>query len=215
MISSMKPKLAVIDGKKEPGVGKHTGHGSFSRGTNVELKLDNLSEDSNKQTEYVRILYHKYHDSLLRYLRSLLPGDEYAIDILQETYIRLLKQESLDRLETNARAYLFTVATNLVRDCLRKRTSQYHNHHIPFDELKTPNDRLSPDGIAAWHESLNTLKKALLELAPLTRRIFVQHRFEQMTYPEIASSLKISTRTVERHMCTAIRQMQHGLRDLL
>ncbi len=211
----MKPKLVVVDGKKEPGAGKHTGHGFFSGEKNVEFKLDTSSTDSNTQTEYVEILYRKYHHSLLRYLRSLLPGDEDAIEILQETYIRLLKQESLDRLETNARAYLFTIATNLVRDCLRRRTSQYHKHHIPFDELKTPSETSSPDRIAAWHESLNTLKKALLELAPLTRRIFVQHRFEQMTYPEIASSLKISTRTVERHMCTAIRQMQHGLRDLL
>lgn len=210
----MRPKLTVIDGKKEPGA-KTTGYGTFSREKNVELKLDTSSADSKKQTEYVETLYHKYHDSLLRYLRCLLPGDEDAIEILQETYIRLLKQESLDRLETNARAYLFTVATNLVRDCLRKRTSQYHNHHIPFDELKIPNGTSSPDRIAAWHESLNTLKKALLELTPLTRRIFIQHRFEQMTYPEIASSLKISTRTVERHMCTAIRHMQHWLRDLI
>ncbi|RYG00151.1 MAG: RNA polymerase sigma-70 factor, partial [Chitinophagaceae bacterium] len=55
----------------------------------------------------------------------------------------------------------------------------------------------------------------LLSLPEMTRRIFLLSRFDEMTYPEIARALDISTRTVERHMSTAFKVLQHSLEDLL
>lgn len=214
-MSSKKQKFVIISGKKKFDAGNTQCRKEDIADANLKLPHNLSADGSNDRTQYVERLYSQHSESLLRYLRSLLPSDEEAVDILQETYIRLLKQESLDRLEANSRAYLYTIATNLVRDCLRKRTAQHHDKHVPFDEVDFSDTSSSPGDITAWQKSLDSLKQALLGLPPLTRRVFILRRFEQMTYPEIAKALNVSTRTVERHIHKAIKEMQLRLGDIL
>ena len=200
-------KLKVIDGN-----GGTTSHPSGTG--NKPLPENQVPVSPENRDEYVRTLYNKYHSNLLQYLRRILPDGQEADEIMHETYIRLLKQESLDKFEANARAYLYTVATNLVRDSLRKRSRQHQQNHISFNEFLAEDNSPSVDEMASWEETFTALKQVLLSLPPLTREIFIMHRFEQMTYPEISKALRIHTRTVERHMHNAIKRMQHVLGDL-
>ena len=85
---------------------------------------------------------------------------------MHETYIRLLEQESLDKFESNARAYLYTVATNLVRDSLRKRSRQHRQNHISFNEFQAEDNSPSVDEMASWEETFTVLKQVLLSLPP-------------------------------------------------
>lgn len=200
-------KLKIIDGN-----GGETSHPSGTG--NKPLPENQVPVSPENRDEYVRTLYNKYHGNLLQYLRRILPDGQEADEIMHETYIRLLKQESLDKFEANARAYLYTVATNLVRDSLRKRSRQHQQNHISFNEFLAEDNSPSVDEMASWEETFTALKQVLLSLPPLTREIFIMHRFEQMTYPEISKALRIHTRTVERHMHNAIKRMQHVLGDL-
>lgn len=161
-------------------------------------------------------LYHTYRPSLLKYLIGMLPGGRQdALEILHETYIRLLQHENLERLRENPRAYIFTIATNLVTDWLRRRNSRRQDLHDSFDELEFPCDEMTPTRALDWEQSLAQLKEALMRLPELTRQIFLLSRFDELTYPEIARTLNISTRTVERHMSTAFTALQHSLEDFL
>lgn len=161
-------------------------------------------------------LYNTYRASLLKYLIGLLPGGRQdALEILHETYVRLLQQEDLERIQQNPRAYIFTIATNLVTDWLRRRNSRRQELHDSFDELEFPCDEMTPTRALSWEQSLAQLKQALMELPLLTRQIFLLSRFDELTYPEIARELNISTRTVERHMSSAFHALQHSLEDFL
>src|ERR671916_301879 len=64
----------------------------------------------------VERLFHLYHDPLVRYLTRRLGDRDWAEEVAQETFMRALRQTEL----TNERAWLFAVATNLVRDEARK-----------------------------------------------------------------------------------------------
>src|ERR671920_2133991 len=64
----------------------------------------------------VERLFHLYHAPLVRYLTRRLGDRDWAEEVAQETFLRALRQERL----TNERAWLFAVATNLVRDEARK-----------------------------------------------------------------------------------------------
>ena len=211
----MMRKLKVIDGTGGANTDSTDTMGKLLQDSHINTSANQTSVGPENRDEYVRDLYNKYHSNLLRYLKRILPDGQEADEILHETYIRLLKQESLDKFEANAKAYLFTVATNLVRDCLRKRRRQHHNKHISFDEFQVEVNSPSADEMASWEETFAALKQVLLSLPPLTREIFILHRFEQMTYPEISKALQIHTRTVERHMHNAIKRMQHVLGDLI
>ena len=207
-------KLKVIDGTggaKTPS--SRTGNKALPD-TQTGSATGQAPTGPENRDEYIRTLYNKYHGNLLQYLRRILPDVQEADEIMHETYIRLLKQESLDKFEANAKAYLYTVATNLVRDSLRKRARQYQQNHVSFNESQAEDNSPSVDEMVSWEETFASLKQVLLSLPPLTREIFILHRFEQMTYPEISKSLRVHTRTVERHMHNAIKRMQHVLGDL-
>ena len=57
-------------------------------------------------------LFREYHGTLVRYLTRRLGDRDWAEEVAQETFVRALRQTSID----NERSWLFAVATNLVRD---------------------------------------------------------------------------------------------------
>ena len=64
----------------------------------------------------VERLFRTYNAPLVRYLTRRLGDRDWAEEVAQETFVRALRQETI----TNERAWLFAVATNLVRDEARK-----------------------------------------------------------------------------------------------
>ena len=175
-----------------------------------------VTPSAGESERYVERLYRKYRASLSHYVAGMLPGGQQDAEvIIQETYIRLLRQSSLEHLQVNARAYIFTIATNLVRDLLRKQVRCCGDAHDPLQEEEHCSKDDSPPHNAQWQQSLQRLQVALQELRPVCRQVFVLSRFEEMTYPEIANRLSISTRSVERHMSAALKHLQKTLEDLI
>src|SRR2546428_8025997 len=74
----------------------------------------------------VERLFREYHDHLVRYLTRRLGDRDWAEEVAQETFVRALRQTSIQ----NERAWLFAVATNLVRDEARKDTRR--RKHLAF-----------------------------------------------------------------------------------
>lgn len=172
--------------------------------------------ENSEDNAFIEALYQEYHSALGHYVARMLPGGQQEAEvILQETYIKLLRLRDLQPLRENPRAYLFTVATNLVRDSLRRHLRRKADQHDSFDEHDHAGTERSPQGSAEWQQSLQQLKQSLLKLKPVTRKVFLLSRFEEMTYPEVAAALSISTRSVERHMSTALKHLQLELNELL
>src|SRR3954464_8461793 len=70
---------------------------------------------NNPMTDLDR-LFREFNEPLVRYLTRRLGDRDWAEEVAQETFLRALRQPAL----TNERAWLFAVATNLVRDEARK-----------------------------------------------------------------------------------------------
>lgn len=153
---------------------------------------------------YFAALFRKYRNALFRYLSGIVSSPDDAAELVQESYARLLRQHQVKQLEAVSRTYLFSVATNLARDLLRRRTTRHSNAHWDIDELTLADERPGPEHDIVWAQTLRSIKQGIRELPPLTRRVFLLSRFRGKTYPEIATLLGISTRTVERKMSEAM-----------
>ncbi|MCW8126957.1 RNA polymerase sigma factor [Microbulbifer halophilus] len=183
---------------------------------NLRLVSNNPDPADTGDRACVEALYSAHRSALCRYIARMLPGGRQDVEvILHETYIRLLRQDSLQHLRQNPRAYIYTVATNLVRDSLRRQSRRCSEQHHSYDDSEHESREITPQGAAEWQQSLGRLKQSLRGLKPVVRRVFLLSRFEQMTYPEIAEALSISTRSVERHMRKAIEHLQRELSDIL
>src|SRR3954470_17109450 len=77
-------------------------------------------------------LFRTYHDPLVRYLTRRLGDRDWAEEVAQETFVRALRQNELQ----NERAWLFAVATNLVRDEARKDTRCRRHLELLREEAK-------------------------------------------------------------------------------
>jgi len=137
-----------------------------------------------------------------------------AEEIVQETYIRVLKLDDLSHLDSEVRRFLFRIATNLARDRFRQRKARAHDAHVPFDMLELEGSSEAPEEIVDWDAGMVVLKQALLDLPPRHRQVFLLHVTENMSYRTIAKHLGVSTKTVERDLAMVLELCQSRLRTM-
>lgn len=153
------------------------------------------------------------HDAALRrFLRGRLAVEADREDLLQEIYLRVVRYQVPERIEQNPRAFLFTVATNLIQDRARRRSARRESAHVPLDELDVPGHPTA-EVLLEGKEALMTLRAAIVGLPEPCRRVFIKCRFEDKTYREVAESEGISVSMVEKHVSHALRVLRQSLEE--
>jgi RNA polymerase sigma-70 factor (ECF subfamily) len=147
-------------------------------------------------------LFRKHHQELLAFANRRL-GSVTAQDIVQDAYAQLMQVSDLVAIE-NPRAYLYRVVGNLAAKGAaidRLRTSWVD----PEDALATlRSDLPSADAAADAAIQLSKCVAALDELPKLQRHAFLLNRIDGLTHAEVATTLGLSKRTVERYVAKAL-----------
>lgn len=170
---------------------------------------------SDGERAYLTLLFNKYRGPLHRYLSRVVRSSDDVAELVQETYFRVMRHAGTMRFEAVARAYLFQTAANLMREYYRRRTVRHADQHLPLDEIEALRDEDAPERLALRDEALSCLRSAIEKMPRDLRDVFVLSRFRQQTYPEIASALGVSTRTVERRMHQALEFLVARTRGFL
>ena len=155
------------------------------------------------EAQFARELFERYQLSLYRYLSGLLHSREEAWEILQETYLRLMRQPSFDRLRENAKAYLFTTATNLARDLFRlkaSRTLEVERELFAASGLHSPRWESWPELALEGEQAGLVILRTLRSMEPAVRSALLLRRFRDMTHEQIAAKMGVSERTVKRYV---------------
>ncbi len=159
----------------------------------------------------VHSLYRQYGDEIRRYLVRRSHCAETAADLTQETFVRLLRGDDGARIGS-PRAYLYRIAANLLTDHARKERTR--PPQVGGDRL----DRLldeAPDQERTLlaRDEVRRLRRAIDEMPPRRREIFVLHKFEGLSYAEIAERLGIAKNTVMVQMMQALAHCRDRLAD--
>jgi RNA polymerase sigma-70 factor (ECF subfamily) len=164
------------------------------------------------QQAFLVLLFNKHRAALLRHVERLVYSREDAAELVQETYLRVMRHVQTSRFEAAARAYLFQTATNLARDHHRRQRFRDHDRLDELPEAAWPADEASPDQAVAADQVLTLLRSAILELPPVTRAVFLKARVQNLGYAQIARELRLSVRTVERRVAEAMLALCNRLR---
>lgn len=125
-------------------------------------------------------------------------------DVVQECYCRLAQLSDVAHV-TLPRAYLFTMARNLVqRQRKRARVVRIEAMTDTIGE-QWASDQPSPERIAAAREELGRVQAALATLSDRARRIFLMRKVEGLTQKEIAQTLGVSEAVVENEASRSLR----------
>ena len=132
-----------------------------------------------------------------------------AEDMTQEIFMRLADAD-LDKIE-RPESYLFTMASNLIRDRVRRDRVQTG---IKEDYAQQPGlgiEYLDPHRVAEGQEMLRVLEVALAELPERTRHIFILYRVENVALKTIAAQFGITVSAVEKQVRRAMRYLVERL----
>lgn len=147
-------------------------------------------------------LFREYHTPLVRYLTRRLGDRDWAEEVAQETFVRALRQTEL----TNERAWLFAVATNLVRDEARKDSRRRRHLELLRAEAEAESIVEPPVTAQERAEDRAMARKAIEALTERDREALLM-REEGLDYEEIATALGLSTASVGTTLSRARRRL--------
>lgn len=151
-------------------------------------------------------LVHRYHNPLFGYLMRMLHHRELAEDCLQETFLRVHKKGRTYRTGAKFKSWLFTIATRIAIDTLRKNRraleTQSLDHTAPVEAPAA-----SPDEEAVRSETRETIRAAVESLPPKQRAALILSYYQGHTYSEVADIMGCSLGTIKTHMSRALKKL--------
>lgn len=132
-------------------------------------------------------------------------------DLMQDAYARLWSVE-YTRI-ANGRGYLFSIVRNLLTEQARRARIVPMERLGEIDALRVPSEEPGPDRRASAQEELARLERIVAQLPSQCRRAFRLQRFEHLSQREIAAEMKISEKTVERHLSVALARVLEEMKQ--
>lgn len=152
-------------------------------------------------------LFADHHEGLFRYLIRLTGDSDLASDVAQETFVRLVEKNPENK---RIRAWLYRVATNLVRDharVSRRRIEllQEKTHRLPHGDPPEDADRA-----LEVTERRKVVRAALNALTERDRTVLLM-REEGFSHAEIAGAVGTTTKSVGRMIARALTKLSAEL----
>ena len=156
--------------------------------------------------EQLRALQRAHAPALVRYTASLIGDRGRAEDIVQETLLRAWLRPQLLNQSTSPRAWLFTVARNLVVD---EQRSARHRREVAM--ASTP-ERSNQDH-DQYDRALDAelIADALATLSDNHRAVIVLSYYQGLSTKEIADRLDIAEGTVKSRLHYGIAKLRAAL----
>jgi RNA polymerase sigma-70 factor (ECF subfamily) len=165
-----------------------------------------------------RALVGRHSDRVYHFILRQVRLPETANELVQETFLRVVKNATSFRADARFTTWLYTIARNLCVDAQRR---QKHRHTVPLD---APLRRDEADGASlidmvkgdeqAQDESLDdrrfsgALRAALQELPSEQREVFLMRELEGLKFREIADIVGIPENTVKSRMRYALEGLR-------
>jgi len=146
-----------------------------------------------------------HYRPLHAHVRRKLPQRSDADDVVQETWLRVVKVATSGLL-SNGRAYLYRVAHNLIADHYRQRRREEVLDDTQLNAIADPAPL--PEQRLLDAEQLRHLDAIIAALPPRSRQVFLLARVEQLALAEIGRQLGISRQTAHGHLLRALVALQ-------
>lgn len=182
------------------------------RNTNITQEL--LTRLKNGDVIAFDHIYELYSHKLFSFIFKILKNEAEVDDIVQEVFVKIW--ESRNKLDDYnfLNSYIFTIAYNNSIDLIRKRVS--NNKYL--EHLKySASVNFTPTIISQieYNELNSQVQELIANLPDRQKQVYLLHREEGLTYPEIAEQLGISKNTVENHMAKALKYLRQNMDNSL
>ena len=176
---------------------------------NEQEILHGLHEGSEKAFD---IIFRNYWQPLFDLAASKLESMEDAEEIVQDVFASLWQRRN-EQTINNLSYYLFSSVRNKIIDFIRARITkrkywqQYQQFPFYFDQ--TTQDTVEANDLNA------VIEKMVNTMSDKTQKIFRLNKIDGRSVNEIASSMKLSEKTIEYHLTKSVKQLRVYLKNFI
>jgi RNA polymerase sigma-70 factor, ECF subfamily len=166
-------------------------------------------------------LMSRHCEKLFHYLIRILQDESEALDLSQETFVRVYLNRAKFNPKHRFSTWLYTIATNLARDRIRW-LSRHRN--VSLDAPPKGADvtlaatvvesRLEPDERLEQNERITEIKRAVAALPVDLRTPLVLAEYEDLSVAEISEILKCTPKAIENRLYRARKLLRVKLGHL-
>jgi len=156
----------------------------------------------------------RWRERIAAFLLRMVGDHATAMDLAQETFVRLYTSRLSYKPTAAFSTYLFHIGANLARSHARWKR---RHPTVPLEDdqgviVHEPVDlRMSPDEAAALRDKTEMVKNAIAALPPELREALLLFTVEGMTHAEIATALGCSAKAVEVRIYRARQALKAAL----
>jgi RNA polymerase sigma-70 factor (ECF subfamily) len=150
-------------------------------------------------------LVRRWQAPVARFLARLVPRADLVPDLCQEVFLRLYLARSRYRDGGTFSAWLYRIALNVARDCLRRRRPALP---LPEQDLAATSPT---DHDCERQELADAVARALDELPPAQREVLVLRHYEGMSFEDMARLLGAPASTLKSRFAAALDRLRGRL----
>ncbi len=164
------------------------------------------------QTETLKELYDKYSRMVFNVAFRMLQNREDAEDVTQDVFLKVYKSLKYFRGESQISTWLYRITINQSLNLQRKRkykqwlslskqadvSDSFENNDDNIDIAGAPEE--SPDAVLERKETERVVQEAINQLPEQQRTALLLHRYEGLSYEEIAKIMDVSVASVESRL---------------
>ncbi len=187
--------------------------------------IENISElverfkagDEKAFNELVRL----FEKRIYAHAYQMLGNHTEADEVLQETFVRLVKNIARLKTDANFPSFVFKIATNYCIDIIRKRQRKY----VVLDDeeaedsgryqLELSRSIPTPEDEQENKQLLELINAAIAELPPKQRATIVLHDVDGYSKEEIAQMMDCPQATVRSNLHIARSKVKQKLKEIL
>lgn len=155
-------------------------------------------------------LMQRFETRLVRLMHTIGPRHDIAEDLAQETFMRVWRARKSYEAGAKFSTWLFTIAGNVARNASRSIGRRHEVSEVDAPQGDHPSagpyllaatameaSGMMPARVVEGSERAEVVRAAVSRLSERQRMALMLSRFENMSYHEIAETMKLSTKAVK------------------
>ena len=148
-------------------------------------------------------LFDTYYVSLCFFANRYLKDIDRSRSLVQQLFVDIWEKREYTNIDRSVKSYLFMAMKNRAIDFLRLSKNKVSLFEVDTELLQIPfYDMIEEADLDAQ------INNCVNQLPDKCREVFMLSRNEGLKYSEIARKLDISVKTVEMHMCIALKKLR-------
>jgi RNA polymerase sigma-70 factor, ECF subfamily len=186
------------------------------------MTIDTADEDlmvqyQRGEVRAFEVLLSRHRKPVYNFILRFVGDRETAEDLLQESFMRVIKGAEAYKRQAKFTTWLYTIARNLCVDQTRRRKHRKHaSLDAPLDgsdESGTLMDVLASNEMASDRKSGNRqlherMQRAIESLVEEQREVFLMREFLDMPFKQIADVVGVPENTVKSRMRYALEKLR-------